>query len=311
MQEKSPLSRSCGKNTSCAGRLYAAWRPYILVAPLVIFMGLTFVLALGSAVLQSLGFVPGAAANVLTLRFYREVLLESDFLTSLSYTIYIALVATLLSNLLGVMVAFVMLSMGQRPKWQRLLYQVPIVIPHLVVIVLVFHFFSQTGVASRLAYWLGCITHPNQFPLLVFDRLGIGIVLVYLYKQVPFATMIVAGTLENISARFKEAAYNLGAGRLQLCTQILLPLLGPTILSVFLITFAFTFGAFEVPFLIGTPAWNMLPVKAFFYYMRPDLTYRASSMVINVLITVISLGFAIAYSHILALIQRQTEGGER
>ncbi|KAF0194861.1 MAG: ABC-type spermidine/putrescine transport system permease component I [Bacillota bacterium] len=290
--------------------MYRRFKPYILVAPLLVFLGATFYFGLGNGLLQSFGAVPGALESRLTLRYYREVLGETSFFISLLYTVYVALVATVVSNLLGIVGAFAMLGLKRESKWPKFFYQLPLVVPHLVVVILVFHLFSQTGLFSRLAWRLRLVAEANDFPLLVFDPGAVGVILVYLYKQIPFVSMIVFGTLGSISKSFAEVAYNLGASRAMLISQVFLPLLRPTILSVFLMTFTFSFGAFEVPFLLGSPAWNMLPVKAYVYYTNVDLTYRAQAMVVNVMITVISIGLVVAYSHAAHLRQRMGNGGD-
>jgi len=281
-------------------------RPYILVAPLVIFLSLTFLWALWQGVLQSLGSQLGE----FTLRHYREAVLASEFSRALAYTFFLALASSLLSTLIGVALAYSLLNRKVIPKWQHLLMQIPIIMPHMVVVVIIFHFFSQTGVVARIAYQLGFIDHPNAFPLMVFDRLGVGIILVYLFKQIPFIATIAHSTLANISDSFTQVALNLGATKKQVNFQILLPLLAPTIFSLFVITFTFAFGAFEVPFLIGSPAQQTLPVKALVYYMNPDLAARATAMVLNVLLSALSLVFALIYTLGLARLRHTTFEGK-
>ncbi len=55
-----------------------------------------------------------------------------------------------------------------------------------------------------------------------------------------------------------------------------------------LIVFAFTFGAFEVPFLLGRSYPTILPVMAYDEYRSVELTDRPAAMAINVLITLVT-----------------------
>ena len=266
-------------------------KPYVLLAPFLILTFSTFFIGLINGVVQSLGYMPYLNMNTLTLRYYEEILKDKDFLMSLLYSIYISLASSVVSIVLGVLVAFAILGIKREHKTFMHLYKAPVIIPHLVAVVLVFNIFSQTGIASRLIHSAGMISDPNQFPLFVFDSWGAGIILVYLYKQIPFVTMTVYAILGNINKDFTEVAYNLGASRKQALFKVVLPMLLPAILSAFLMIFAFTFGAFEVPFLLGSPVIATLPVKAYIYYTDPDFTFRSYTMVINVIVSVLSLCF--------------------
>lgn len=286
------------------------YTPYLLVAPLLVFLTLTFAYALAYGVVQSMQAGSGAYRGGFTLQHYRSVLGDGEFLISLGATISVAVIATLISNVLGALLAFAMLRAGAHGKLLQRVLQLPVILPHLIVVIMVIHIFSQTGVLARLAWWVGFIDNPNQFPLLVYDRLAIGIMLVYLYKQVPFVALLAYDTLRGISGKYAEVAANLGASPWQTSTQVYLPLLKPTIIGTSLITFAFAFGAFEVPFLLGTPVWRTLPVESYLLYTNIDPLARTHAMVINVLISAISLTIAGLYFGVESFLNRRQKGGE-
>jgi putative spermidine/putrescine transport system permease protein len=263
--------------------------PYILIAPFLLIMGLMFMGGLVQAVVQSLGYLPAFGMDEISLHAYRRVLTDSRFLGSMRYTFYIAITSSSLSVILGVFVAFIVHKARRGNRLSFALFRVPILIPHIVVIIMVFHIFFQTGIVSRFAYNLGIIDSANDFPLLIFDRGGIGIMLVYLYKQVPFVTLMVFTISRNLDKKYYQIAENLGASPFQIMTRITLPLLAPTILSAFLITFAFGFGAFEVPYLLGSPARITMPILAFIDYRSPVLADRPAAMAVNVIISMMSL----------------------
>ena len=273
-------------------------------------MGLIFVGGLVQAVVQSLGYLPAFGMDELTLGHYRHVLTDFRFLSSLQYTFYIALTSSILSVILGVFVAFLVYKSRRGDKLSFSLYRVPIIIPHIVVIIMVFHIYFQTGIVSRFAYNLGLIESAHDFPLLIFDRTGAGIMLVYLYKQIPFVALMVFTISRNLDRKYFQVAENLGASPFQIMTRITFPLLAPTVLSAFLITFAFGFGAFEVPYLLGSPARHTLPVLAFIDYRSPVLADRPAAMAINVIISALSLFMIWLYARVLStLTKRGMEGG--
>lgn len=276
----------------------------MLLAPFLILILPTFLIGLANGIVQSLGYMPFMNMNTLTLEFYREVLNDKDFYMSLLYSIYISAVSSVISVVLGVAAAFAILGSRKEHKLHMHLSRVPVIIPHLVSVVLVLIIFSQTGLVSRLMHSVGLITDPNRFPLMVFDRLGIGIILVYLYKQIPYVALTVHAVLRNIKGDYTEAAFNLGAGRRETLFKVVLPMLLPSILSAFLMIFAFSFGAFEVPYLVGSPAISALPVKAYVHYTDPDFTSRSYTMVINVIISVFSIFFIWLYTKVFKKVAR-------
>ena len=291
-------------------RLKKRITPYILLAPFLLTMCIIFAGGLVQAIVQSLGYLPAFGMDNLSLDHYRRVFTDFRFVSSIQYTFYIALTSSLISVALGVFVAFIVHRVRRGNKLSFALYKVPIVIPHIVVIIMVFHIFFQTGIISRISHSFGLIDNANDFPLLLYDRHGIGIMLVYLYKQVPFVALMVFTILRNLDGKYTQIAENLGAGRLLIMRRITLPLLAPTIFSAFLITFAFGFGAFEVPYLLGSPARVTLPIMAFVDYRSPVLADRPAAMAINVIISIISLLVILLYVRLLGYFgKRGREGG--
>jgi len=279
--------------------------PYILLIPFLLIMGLIFAGGLIQGAVQSLGWLPAFGMDKLTLAHYRQALTDPGFLSSLRYTLYIALTSSVLSVVLGVFVAFLVHKTGSGNKISFTLFRVPIIIPHIVVIIMIFHIFFQTGIFSRLAFSMGLISNPNDFPLLIYDRGGAGILLVYLYKQIPFVALMVFSISRNLDKKYFQIAENLGATPFQIMIRITLPLLAPTILSAFLITFAFGFGAFEVPYLLSSPARHTLPVLAFLDYRSPVLSDRPAAMAINVIISALSLLLIWLYVRVMGLLTKR------
>ena len=269
--------------------------PYALVLPFVLIMCFIFLGGIFQAIVQSFGYLPAFGMNVPTLRYYGQVLSDTRFTGSLFHTFYIAIVASSLSVIMGVIIAFAINRTPPGRGFSHILYKSPIILPHLVVVVLVFHIFSQTGIISRFLFNLGLVNDPNNFPLMVYDRYSLGIMLVYLYKQIPFVSLTVLTVLKNLDRKYVQIAANLGAGKWQTLRMVTLPLLGPSIISAFLITFAFDFGSFEVPFILGSPARLTLPVLAYFDYASASLDLRPAAMVANVIISVISLALIWLY----------------
>ncbi len=98
---------------------------------------------------------------------------------------------------------------------------------------------------------------------------------------------------------------NTGASKTQTFFYVIFPMLVPSILSSFIIIFAFSFGAFEVPYLLGPTTPKSLSVKAYIEYSNPDLTNRPYAMVINTILIVISTFLIILYRKSLDIFRKR------
>ncbi|MGM0502858.1 MAG: ABC transporter permease, partial [Bacillota bacterium] len=78
----------------------------------------------------------------------------------------------------------------------------------------------------------------------------------------------------------------------------------PSIGSAFIIVFAFSFGAFEIPFLLGPTYPKTLPVMAYQKYISSDLMQRPYAMVIAVVLTVICVALIYFYKKSVDLVLR-------
>jgi putative spermidine/putrescine transport system permease protein len=263
--------------------------PTLLVV-LVLFSG-GLLVGLG----QSLGYMPVIGMEDFTLRYYREVLTSGPFLLSLWLTFRIAFVSTLLSTILAVLCALVLRSAFRGSRFATFLFQTPIPIPHLVAAFGVVTLLSQSGILARLLAAVGLISEPSQFPVLIFDRAGIGIHAVYLWKEIPFIGLVVLAILKSVGPEIEELAQTLGANRWQRFRFVLLPLILPGVLSTSIIVFAFAFASYEIPLLLGVRYPTTLPVLAFQLHQDADLRRWPEAMTIGILIALISFLLLYAY----------------
>ncbi len=265
----------------------------LLLAPALLVIGVLFVGGLVSAVVQSLGYLPAIGRTEINLDAYREVLTSDDFLDSFLLTLYVAGASTVISTVLAVLTALAL--RGSSGRISTVVFQLPITIPHLVAAVGIALVVSQTGLGARLAAVLGLIGEPKEFPALLYDRYSIGIILTYVWKEVPFIALVVLAALRGVAGELEDVARTLGASAWQRFWYVVFPVISPGIIAASLLVFAFTFGAFEVPYLLGKTYPTILPVMAYNEYRDIELTARPVAMAINVLIAFITAVFAAIY----------------
>lgn len=272
-------------------------KPYLLLLPVTIILLGVMGVGVINCIAQSLGYFPQIGLTELTFDYYREVLRNTTFLKSLLFTLKTSFISASLSVILGVLLSYVLMK-EKFSKFRRLILNTPIVVPHIVVVLLMFITFSQSGIVSRVLYKLNIIDTSSQFISIVSDQGGIGIIMVYLWKGIPYTTITTYNILRNMSDKLESVAINLGANKLQSFRYIILPLAMPSIISAFIMLFAFAFGSFEVPFLIGPSTPKTLAVQAYLSYSSSDLFQRPDAMVMNVTLSLISFVLLIVYNRV-------------
>lgn len=266
------------------------WQIAALLAPAVLVLLVLFGGGLAYSVVQSLGWQPLIGQYNLSLDAYTSLLFSPEysevFWSGLAFSLWVSVISTLISALLAVLIALVIVHTASGTRFWTFLFQINLPVPHLVAAIALLFLISQSGLISRVSVALGLTSTPADFPVLVRDTDGIGIIIAYVWKETPFIGVIVLGVLRAMSESYDLAARNLGANRWYRFRYITLPLIAPSLLSSSLIVFAFTFGAYEIPALLGVRFPRALPVTALRLFTDADLNARPQAMALSVLITV-------------------------
>lgn len=262
------------------------------LAPALIIVLILLGASLFYAVAESLGFICVIGQNDISLAAYRAALAaDSEFWVSLGFSLWISLASTFLSSVIALALA-VWLSFRSNGS-DTLVLSWNLAFPHLVFATALLLFLSQSGLFARWAASLGFITAPDQFPVLVRDRFGIGIILSYIGKEVPFLTLILLSVLRSESIQYDVVAENLGANRWQRLRYVTIPQVLPALLAGALLVFGFVFSSYEVPALLGVGYPRALPVLALRFFLDPDLRARSEGMVISLIVTLIVILVAV------------------
>lgn len=267
--------------------------PYVLLIPQII-LTVLFLIGLMTGVTQSLGVIPSFGLTEPTLKYYKEILIRPDMLESILYSLYIAGTSALLATVVGVFLCALLVTADKTKGVMMKIVQLPIIVPHVVVALFMVNIFSQNGLLARIGYALGLISEQQDFPMIIYNTNGVGIILAYLWKEIPFIIYFVISLMANINGKLGEAAVNLGASKVQAFVKVTLPLCMHNIISGFLIIFVFSLGAYELPLLLGATTPKALPILAYLQYIHPDLQNRPYAMALNgmiIFISLISAGF--------------------
>lgn len=273
-------------------------RIILLLAPAIAIIIILFMGGLFVGFIQSLNYFPLIGLNEPNLDAYRLVFTDREFIASFILTFHIAFTSTFISSILAVGAALLLRPAFRGKNIISFFFQMNLTFPHLVGAIGILFLFSQSGFLSRILTNVDIISRPNEFPALIYDRYAVGIILQYIWKEIPFIGVIVLAILQSVGEDYEAVAQSLGANRWQRFRYVTLPLIMPGVLSASVLVFAFTFGAFEIPFLLGRAYPAALPVLAVRSYTDIDLGAKPQAMAMAMVIAVLSTLMIMAYMNI-------------
>lgn len=280
--------------TSQVRRIALAIRLMPALAVIAVFLGA----GMGFAVAQSLGYqpyLPTRPGEGLTLGVYVDLLHDPAVEPAIALTLRVAVASTFAAAVLGTGLALLIHRLGRGRVWAARLVQVNLATPHVVGALAMLLLLSQTGLVSRLSHSVGVVGSPADFPELTSDRLGLGIMLEYVWKETPFISLLVLAALGRASDELGRAARVLGARRWQRFRHVTLPVIAPPLMAGTVLVFAFAVGSYEVPRLLGRPYPATVSALAYEYYTDADLAARPQAMALAMVATVISVAGAAGY----------------
>jgi putative spermidine/putrescine transport system permease protein len=270
-------------------------RRWLMLAPVLAVIGVLFAGGLALAAAQSLGYFAPTGENAFTLRHYVSLGDDREIYDSLWLTLKLATAATVISAVAGLALALGLREVARRSHAINLLLQIPLSVPHLAMAGALITVISPSGLFARVAYALGFIQQPVDFPALINDRYGAGIVLSYVLKEAPFIALMTLALLARLGDEYEQAARVLGASAWQRFRHVTAPLVAPAVVSSSLMVFAFIFGAFEAPFILGRPFPAMISVVAQQRYLDVNLAVRPGAIALAVVSAVVTAALAWAY----------------
>jgi putative spermidine/putrescine transport system permease protein len=159
------------------------------------------------------------------------------------------------------------LVLGENPravaalKW---LYRWPLFIPFIVAAQCMRTFLAKNGIMNNALDTLGVIDVHNAVGLLDWR----GIIVTFVWKQTPFVALLVAGAMASLDRATIEAARNLGARRLRILIEIVLPQVSSAMVVGLILSFVTMLSVLSVPIMISGGAPTMITV---------DMAFRINS----------------------------------
>ena len=279
MAQASPVPRAIGAIAKAGpGRDLAAW---LGVAPFFIFAVMFLILPTGYLVLGAFQDANGdfTLANI-------GGLFDPRIVNAYWVSFELSAITAIAGALIGFFLAHAAV-LGGLPGWVRpTLMTFSGVASNFAGIPLAFAFIATLGrvglLTALLIKYFDFNIYSTGFNLLSFW----GLVLTYLYFQIPLMVLILTPALDGLRREWREASSILGASSWQYWRFIALPILWPTLLGTTLLLFANAFGAIATAYGLVGSSLNIVTI-VLYAQIRGDVLHNPN------------LGYALALGMIL------------
>lgn len=230
----------------------------LIIALFLFFCVLPLGLSIGYSFLYSIGGV-GLLSDGLTLQHWSD-LFRGEFLQSMLYSLWIALASAGIALIFALTFLFTLRQHLRSPGMYRLLF-LPLTIPPIVVAFVIFQLYSGSGIFSRGLFQTGLIDGSQQFPPLVQDPYGIGILLAHVFIAFPFFLLVLLNLYRHEKLdEIERVASSLGADSHTIRFKLQLPILMKGLFPLLILYIIFFMGAYEIPLLLGQSSPQMISV---------------------------------------------------
>ncbi|NLG56904.1 MAG: ABC transporter permease [Clostridiales bacterium] len=269
------------------------WKKRALLA---LFLGPALILSLSIIVYPIINTVirsfTDPQTGAFSLMHYAYLFTNRIAVADIWYTLWITVVTVVLSVFIAYLLAlYLRFSNSRIAKFIGTMYLLPRFIPGLVAVYAMKVVISDSGLINRLSLLLPeTAALFNLKPGLLYNPRGI--ILMNLWFNIPFATMIIVAALSGISDSIIESARDVGAGRARIFIRMIVPLSIRDVMIAMTFIFMSNISSFTTPYLIGENFPQMLGV-----FLRKQFSNRAyeRAAAISVLIFLFSSVSAIVY----------------
>lgn len=219
--------------------------------------------------------------NGFTFDYYVKAANNSSLIEAFSNSITIAVISTLISTILGGMVALALFRFRfpGKPIYDGL-SALPIVIPEICLGVALMVFFSRVGWFdfAREAPW------PINLSAITAAHIAFSF---------PFVTVVVRARLASFDRSLAEAARDLGAGEWQIVRDIMLPHMKIGLIAGALLAFTLSLDDFVITFFTAGPDTPTFPIKIFSmlrFSVTPEVNAASTVLILlTIVITIVAL----------------------
>ena len=269
----------------------------LLIVPGAGFIFLFLSAAIAMTFLQSIGLYSLVGESQLTADYWLS-LLDKGFLDSFLFSLKVGVGSAFGTLLFSYPLALFLRRKRFGSRTIGSIIKIPLFVPALVAAFLILNVLAFNGILNSALMGLGLIDRPLR---MLNDTFGWNVLVIQVWKNLPFQLLIIASVLESIQTDIEDAARNLGASPLRVIFHIVLPMSAPGILIAVVLVFILTFGDYAITRVAGPVYPSSLSVLM--YTDAFTLQQWGIAACIGMVIIVASLGFVAIYARAARVIE--------
>lgn len=239
---------------------------FLLLLPLLLWMGIIYLGSLFSLLLQSFFSIDsfsGIIVKEFTLQTYYDLFRQPSNLDIILRTMTMAASVTVACAFIAFPIAYynARKASPRMKPWLYLSVMLPLWSSYLVKIYAWKLLMAKEGIitwAFRQLHLEWLLENILSLPVIGGSSLSfsyIGMFLVFVYIWVPFMILPVQASLERIPKNLLDASSDLGASSSQTFRRVILPLSFPGVVAGSIFTFSLTLGDYIIPGIIGNSSY--------------------------------------------------------
>ncbi|MFJ4163939.1 ABC transporter permease [Microbacterium sp. NPDC089698] len=173
------------------------------------------------------------------------VLKNPAIIGSFAASVWVSLVSGILGAVIGAIVAWALSGLPNNSALRRVVNAASSALSQFGGVMLAFAFIATIGMQGMLTVLLRDSIGLDLYAHGVWLYQPVGLILPYLYFQVPLMAIIFLPAVDSLRPGWAEAVSTLGGSRWHYWTRVAIPVLAPTFLGAFVLLFANAFSSYS------------------------------------------------------------------
>ena len=248
------------------------------------------------AVFQSFGLFNLSGEDNFRMEYWQKLFNRKVFYRSVNYSLYVGIISSIISVILAYPIALWL----RKPFYGSILInsilKAPLLVHGLVAAFLYVNLIAYHGIINQIFIAIGAWDEPIRMQN---DKNAIGVLILQVWKNLPFALLILLGSIQSIGDDVIDAARDLGANSFQRLKKIIAPLTISSMQAALIIIFIGALADFSFQSIAG-PTNKYSLSQLMLYYKNNGRWHEAAG--VGVTIMIISFLGAIFISYLTKFI---------
>lgn len=232
--------------------------PYLLMLPSMLVMGFIVIYPICTGIVSSFQQEEAGGYGWENYRYFFE---NENQMNSILFTLRVVIITVVLVILISYALA-IYLRFSDTPISRAMgkLYLIPRFVPGLVAVNGMIAVIRDSGLINRISQVFGMNLKLGY----MYDEKGI--ILMNLWFNIPFATMMISAAMSAIKSSGIEAAKDAGAGKMLIFSKMIIPMTYKDVFVAGTFVFMSNISSFTTPYLMGTTYPKMMGVSLYELY---------------------------------------------